>query len=187
MVDEERTVKEIADEERLAQARDIVISAMGRAFALYGMPDVIGRIYGLLYFAEQPMGLEEIALELGVSKATASINARILEEFKFVRKVWQKGSRRDYYEAQRNFTKAFLEVLQTNLQKELEITSEAIAQSKDLIAQTSDARDAGIRRQAGFYQEQLSELDKQYRTYGRLASILGMGEKLWKAITFRKD
>lgn len=174
------------DEEKLSQSRDIVVGALGRAFALYGMPDVIGRIYGLLYFAEQPLGLDEIAGELGVSKATVSINARVLEEFKFVRKVWQKGSRRDYYEAQRNFTKAFMEVLRTNLQKELAITSEAIAASRGALDAVS-ARDAAVLRRAGFYREQLSSLDRQYRTYGRLANLLGMGEKLWKAVTFSKE
>lgn len=175
------------DREKLAQARNIMIGGMGQSFALYGLPDVIGRIYGLLYLAEQPMGLDEIASELGVSKATVSINARMLEEFKFVRKIWRKGSRRDYYEAERNFIKAFMEVMQTNLRKELAIAQGAIAQSQSIIAEVADSGDAEIRKLANVHSERLRELDKQYKVYGRLAGILGMGERIWKKITFQKD
>jgi DNA-binding transcriptional regulator GbsR (MarR family) len=179
--------QDITEQEKLAQACDIVIGAMGQAFALYGLADVMGRIYGLLYFAEVPMGLDDIAAKLGVSKATISINARVLEEFKFLRKVWQKGDRRDFYEAQRNFTKAFMEVMQNNLKKELDITQTAISKSQSILDTVADSRNEAIRRQVSLCNERLRELDNQYRLYGRLASILGMGEKLWKTITFQKD
>lgn len=133
------------DQEKLMEARNVVIETFGRSFALYGLPDVIGRIYGVLYFAEQPMGLEEIAGELEVSKATVSINVRVLEGLECVRKVWLKGSRRDYYEAERNFTKIFSQVIKKNMKKELEITSAAIKRSKELLAEIADSPDAQLR------------------------------------------
>ena len=60
--------REMIEAEKLKQARDLVVDSMGRTFCLYGMPNVIGRIYGLLYFTEQSIGLDEIAAEFGVSK-----------------------------------------------------------------------------------------------------------------------
>ena len=67
------------EQERLLQARDIMIDAFGRVYAMFGMPEVVGRIYGLLFFADQPLGLEDIASELEVSKATVSLHIRFLE------------------------------------------------------------------------------------------------------------
>lgn len=177
----------MTEAEKLSQARETIIGAMGQVFSLYGLPDVVGRIYGLLYLADEPLGLDEIAGELGVSKATVSINARLLEDLHFVNKVWQKGSRRDFYTAQRSFTQAFMEMLKTNLQKELAITGEAIARSGELLAAAAASPEAAVRGKAAFCSRQLAELDRQYKTYGRLSSILGAGEKLWKTITFKKD
>lgn len=177
----------MTDEENLEQARGTVIGALGQVFSLYGLPDVVGRIYGLLYLADEPLGLDEIAAELGVSKATVSINARLLEELRFIHKVWQKGSRRDYYAAQRSFTQAFMEMLKANLQKELAITSEAIARSGDLLAAAAASPEQAVRDKAAFCSRQVAELDRQYKTYGRLASVLGMGEKLWRTLSFKKD
>lgn len=175
--------------EKLHEARDIIIEAFGHSFALYGLSDVIGRIYGLLYFSEDPMGLDAIAEGLGVSKATVSINIRVLEGLKFVRKVWQKGSRRDFYEAQRNFSKIFTELLKTNMKKELELTREAINKSQSVLAEVINSAgvDEETKAKAQIDNQRLQELEKQYKTYWRLAELMGAGEKFWNMITFKKN
>ena len=171
--------------DKIIAARNMMIEAKGRIFALYGMPDVVGRIYGLLYFTEQPLGLEEIATELGVSKATVSINVRTLEALKCVRKVWQKGNRRDFYEAERDFTKAFMEVLRVNMAKELAIAEDAIEQSRKILDDVNGLADSPSGENKKFHREQLALLSKQYRNYGRLLKFLGMGEKLWNTVLLR--
>ena len=50
----------------------------------------------------------EISNRLGVSKSNISINIRMLEEYGLVRKVWVKGSRKDYYAAERTYPKKVL-------------------------------------------------------------------------------
>jgi len=80
LVEESGVVMQTDNEnKKLEEARNIIIDALGRVYALYGLPDVIGRIYGVLFLADRPLGLEDIAQMLGVSKSTVSINIRILE------------------------------------------------------------------------------------------------------------
>jgi len=176
----------MSDLEKLAEARNNIIEAFGRSFALYGVPDVTGHIYGVLYFADQPTGLEDIAAELGVSKATVSINVRVLEGLKCVRKVWQKGSRRDYYEAERNFTRIFIEIMKSNVKKELEITINAIDKSKELLAGLMNSPDEQLRAKVKLDCEHIKKLEKDYKWYGRLVEMFGAGEKIWNTITFKK-
>ncbi len=64
-----------------------------------GFGRVVGQIYGLLYFSEEPVCLNDMTEELGISKGSASMCVRQLEQWGAVRKVWVKGDRRDYYEA----------------------------------------------------------------------------------------
>lgn len=166
------------ERDTVQEACDIVIDAFGRSYALYGLPDVLGRIYGVLFFAEEPMGLEEIARELQVSKATVSVNVRLLETVKSVRKVWIKGSRRDYYEAERNISKLMIESLCTNMQREMEISTVAINRSKELLAELADSPDGGQMERARKHYNNLERLEKQYQwSYKVLSDILTALEK----------
>ena len=62
-----------------------------------GQPPIAGRIFGLLLLSEEALSLDELAEILGVSKASASTNARLLAQFGVAEQVRRPGSRRDYY------------------------------------------------------------------------------------------
>jgi DNA-binding transcriptional regulator GbsR (MarR family) len=62
-----------------------------------GLPPIAGRIFGLLLLSDDALSLDELAEDLGVSKASASTNARLLAQLGVVVQVRRTGSRRDYY------------------------------------------------------------------------------------------
>ena len=62
-----------------------------------GQPPIAGRIFGLLLLSDDALSLDELAEALGVSKASASTNARLLAQLGVVEQVRRPGSRRDYY------------------------------------------------------------------------------------------
>jgi DNA-binding transcriptional regulator GbsR (MarR family) len=62
-----------------------------------GLPPIAGRIFALLLVSEEARSLDQLSAELGVSKASASTNARLLAQFGLVEPVHRPGSRRDYY------------------------------------------------------------------------------------------
>jgi hypothetical protein len=54
LVEESGVVMQTDNEnKKLEEARNIIIDALGRVYALYGLPDVIGRIYGVLFLADR--------------------------------------------------------------------------------------------------------------------------------------
>lgn len=81
------------------KARDEFIAAMERITVGFGMPALAGRIFGLLAITPKPMSLDEISERLQTAKSGISVNIRLLENFGIARKVWVKGDRRGYYEA----------------------------------------------------------------------------------------
>jgi DNA-binding transcriptional regulator GbsR (MarR family) len=161
-----------ADQENLDEARNTVIEALVQVYSLYGLSDVLGRIYGVLFFADHPLGLEEIAGELGVSKATVSVNVRILEGVGTVRKVWRKGSRRDYYEAERDFTRMMTEAIEKKMRREIEITSAAIDKSKELLAGVENSSNQQTAERARLYLQFVQNLERQYRQSDRILAAI---------------
>jgi DNA-binding transcriptional regulator GbsR (MarR family) len=73
------------------------IERMGLALESDGMPRIAGRIFGLLLVTEDALSLDEIAADLGVSKASVSTNARLLEQRGVLERISRPADRRDYY------------------------------------------------------------------------------------------
>jgi DNA-binding transcriptional regulator GbsR (MarR family) len=73
------------------------IERMGVALESDGMPRIAGRILGLLLVSEDALSLDELASELGVSKASISTNARLLEQRGVLERISRPADRRDYY------------------------------------------------------------------------------------------
>jgi DNA-binding transcriptional regulator GbsR (MarR family) len=91
-------------------ALDRFIESAGKISAnMLGMVNKVGgQIYALLFLSRQPLSLDDISEILQVSKGNISVNVRLLEELKLVKKIWVKGSRRDFYEANRDYPKKLL-------------------------------------------------------------------------------
>jgi DNA-binding transcriptional regulator GbsR (MarR family) len=64
-----------------------------------GFGRVVGQIYAYLFFSPSPCNLADLQKALGISKGSASMCVRQLEQWGAVKKVWVKGDRKDYYEA----------------------------------------------------------------------------------------
>ncbi len=64
-----------------------------------GIGRVLGQIYAYLYLSPKPRSLADLENALGISKGSASMGVRQLEQWNAVRKIWVRGDRKDYYEA----------------------------------------------------------------------------------------
>jgi DNA-binding transcriptional regulator GbsR (MarR family) len=73
------------------------VEKMGVFFEGEGFPRIGGRIFGLLMLSEEPRSIDDIALALGVSKASVSTDTRLLERWAMVERVGRPGDRRAYY------------------------------------------------------------------------------------------
>ena len=101
-------------------ARRRFIEAGGHTTQLFGLGRILGQLYALLYLSPRPLCLDEIVGELGVSKASVSTTVRQLERWTAVKRVWIKGDRRDFYEAETDFQSLLKQGVLATLRKKLE-------------------------------------------------------------------
>lgn len=69
------------------------------AAQLLSVPRSIGEIYGLLYASPEPLPMESIMEELGMSKGSVSQGLRWLRDIGAVRSSYVHGDRRDHFAA----------------------------------------------------------------------------------------
>jgi DNA-binding transcriptional regulator GbsR (MarR family) len=153
----------------LGEAVETFIQGAGKvSSALLGMINRVGgQIYALLFLADEPMSLDTISERLGVSKSNVSINIRMLEEYNLVRKVWVRGSRKDYYAAERAYPK---KVLKDFLEKIMRTLTDAITTIERTRAKAIEAKVelAGKQRErAEFILEQVDMIGLFYYAANR--------------------
>ncbi|MEW9109869.1 MAG: GbsR/MarR family transcriptional regulator [Cytobacillus gottheilii] len=118
------------EKEQLEAARDRVIENIAKNMHLYGISDSIGRMYGMLYFKNQPMTLDEMKEELGMSKTSMSTSVRTLMDLKMVEKVWRKGERKDLYKAEEDWHQTFVDQFTIRWRPSISMNKAAMEKSK---------------------------------------------------------
>lgn len=80
--------------------RDEMIEIVVRVVQTLGLPKSLGEIYGLLYASPEPLSMDMIRRELGLSVGSVSQGIRQLRGLNVVRTIYVPGDRRDYFEAE---------------------------------------------------------------------------------------
>ncbi|MDQ0903502.1 MULTISPECIES: GbsR/MarR family transcriptional regulator [unclassified Paenibacillus] len=114
----------------IQKARKRVIESIGKNMDLYGITQSIGHLYGLLFFQNSPMTLDEMGEAMEMSKTSMSTGVRTLVDLKMVNKVWEKGSRKDLYEVEMDWFQTFADYFGLKWRKALEINLSSLRKSK---------------------------------------------------------
>ncbi|MBW7454236.1 GbsR/MarR family transcriptional regulator [Paenibacillus sepulcri] len=108
------------------ELRRKVIDAIADTMDLYGATHSFGELYGIMYFEDKPMTLEEMKTHMNMSKSNMSYAVRSLMASKMVTKLDEKEDRKDLYLAETDFFLAFQNFFTTKLQREVDVMTEAI-------------------------------------------------------------
>lgn len=103
----------------LEAIEDRILATLGTLGADLGISRAVAQIYGLLYLRDEPLSLDDMAARLGLSKATISVNVRNLERWGAVHRTWKEGSRKDWYEPNRDTLRVIWSTLRDGVQRRM--------------------------------------------------------------------
>lgn len=89
------------------------------------LPRIAGRIFGLTLISPDPCSLDEIAETLGVSRASISNDARLLEQLGFVERVSLPGDRKIYFQINSQSLERSLEARLQHIQELQQLMDDA--------------------------------------------------------------
>ncbi len=134
-----------------------MLQLFGEAYRAFGLNRQMGRIVALLMLSPEPLSLDEITKQLGLSKGPVSQLTRRLLERNIVRKVWNPGSRKDYFEIQpHSFSNAFgnfVDLIKHNVQIAKHLIEEIDRRKTEHIAPEFYARLVEMRQFFGMMEQ----------------------------------
>lgn len=141
--------------------REKLIEDFGLFWERYGLPRILGRMYGLLLLSNEPhLSLEQIADELNISKASASTIARQLSAMTMITKSTVPGDRRDYYRiADDNYIRSTKESMKGGL------ALAAYIEQATRLEGLSPATRSRLRRMEHFYEALAATVENFFQNY----------------------
>lgn len=156
----------------LERAQHNFIEGIGRLSSTLGFSKVMGQLYALLYLSQKPLSLDDMVKRLAISKGSASINIRELEGKGAVKKIWMKGSRKDFYEAEPDLWKIIRDRVILSAKWRMAEVEDIIKKTEEL---TQNAKKNLIsnedKRKIKFYNERLKRMKKAYKLGKRILTI----------------
>ena len=159
--------------EDLIKVRDNFIEGIGHLASTMSLSRVIGQLYAMLFLSNEPLCLDDMAERLKISKGNASVNIRELEKLGVVRKVWVKGSRKDFYEAELDLDKLIKNAIVGAAKRRMDMILETVIGTERLIEKTK-----------GMDEEQKRTAELYLRRLQRVKEIHRLAEEMLQSISY---
>ncbi|MCK4648117.1 hypothetical protein KAT51_01195 [bacterium] len=156
----------------LDQAYHNFIEGIGHLSATLEFSKVMGQLYALLYLSEKPLSLDDMVKRLAISKGSASINIRELEEKGAVKRIWMKGSRKNFYEAEPDLWKIIRNRIILSARWRMAEVEDIIKKTEELTRNAQKNPNSNEdKRKIKFYNERLKQIKKVYKLGERILTI----------------
>lgn len=155
---------------QLETARENFIQGVSRITHFWGFPRAMGAIYGAIYLSQEPVSLDALVEQVGVSKGAVSTNVRTLERLGMIHKHLRLGDRKDYYVAEADFWKVVKGVLKEREKNEFNLALRTVDESLEMV---TNANLAPVDAELGtFYRERMLAMKRFFNTLDNLVGTL---------------
>ncbi|WP_028781952.1 GbsR/MarR family transcriptional regulator [Thalassobacillus devorans] len=153
------------------------IQVIAKNMSLYGVTPSIGRLYGVLYFAEDPMTLDEMRDALEMSKTSMSTGVRALSDMKMVEPAFKRGVRKDLYKSEEDWYKSFTTLFGSRWRHHTETNIEEAEETIDKLEKIAGAaEDEQLKEKIQSDIERLRYAQNYYRWLMKFIRVVESGE-----------
>lgn len=151
----------------LWESERIVSDAVGRLMVLWGFKRNMGRVWTVLFLSDAPLTAKTLQQRLQLSSGAVSMTLGELSRWGVVAKVWVRGDRHDFYEAEGNLWKMISRVLRERERGEVEAAIDAF-----------EAALQALDRAPGTVQGESARVQHQRERIGRLLELAKLGRSM---------
>lgn len=151
---------------------DIILGKINQICGKFGLNNIMAQLYVILYLNNKAMSLSEMTEKLKMSKGSISINIRALERYGVVRKVWIKGTRQDYYEAEYDIAKVAKQRVKSMVENRFSEIEEMILSSTQMLA-AIEPRTEEERQMKEVFRAKIEKIKNLYEQAKQLFNLFG--------------
>lgn len=153
------------------------IQVIAKNMDLYDITPSTGRLYGVLYFNDEPMTLDDMRDALHMSKTSMSTGVRTLSEMRMVETAFRKGIRKDLYQSEEDWYKSFTSLFgkrwRSQTESNIDETMEAIEILEEMYKETNDEE---LKKKIEHDLEKLEYAKKYYQWLMQFIKVIDSGE-----------
>jgi DNA-binding transcriptional regulator GbsR (MarR family) len=123
------------DSRLLLDARDRFVALWGQMASNWGIPRTMAEVHALLYIAGRPLNTDDVMETLSISRGSASMTLRSLEEWGIVSRVHIRGDRKEYFQAEQDVWKLFRTILRERKKREIDPLVDALRACRNLTSE----------------------------------------------------
>ncbi len=113
----------------ITQIKQDFIEGLSGISQFWGLPKGMGAIFAVLYISPNPLSLDEIVEQTGLTKGSISTSVRSLSRMGLIRPVTRLGDRKDYYEAETDFYRSIRAILKERQSNEFDRAVASVRQT----------------------------------------------------------
>lgn len=106
------------------EAKRIMMDHFANTARRFGLNELYGYIYGVLFFEDEPLSLGEIARKTGYSLSHVSTALKLLENIGLVKRIKKPGDKKAYYTAIKNIREWRKEAYYRKIEEDIKQTRE---------------------------------------------------------------
>ena len=159
--------------ESITKIKQNFVEGLSQISRFWGFPKGMGAIFAVLYLSPDPLPLDEIVAQTGLTKGAVSTEVRALARLGLVHRSSKLADRKDYYEAETDFYKSIRAILKERQNTEFD---RAVASVKETLAKLESA--TGSEEERAFLLERIQALQDFFDALDSLTRAIVKLEKL---------
>ncbi len=133
----------------------LFIRRWGEMGATWGISRTMAEVHALLYLATEALCTDDVMDQLAISRGSASMNLRELENWGLIKRIHRRGDRKEYFEAEKDVWQMFETIMRERRRREVLPIMETIERCITMI-------DEGRRTVRGQARKAADEYRKKY-------------------------
>jgi DNA-binding transcriptional regulator GbsR (MarR family) len=162
----------------LRQIHQDFIEALSQISRFWGFPRGMGTIFAVLYLSPEPLSLDELVQQTGLTKGAISTEVRSLARMGLVHRSGRPADRKDYYEAETDFYKAVRSILKERQNSEFDRALQSVQESLEQLKRSAPPAGSQDYEQWKFARERVQALQDFFNAIDNLASAVTRLESL---------
>ena len=130
--DRQSSLEGTGTQQTLRRARERFVALWGQMASNWGVPRTMAEVHALLFIAGRPMNTDDVMESLSISRGSASMTLRALQEWGIVSRVHIRGDRKEYFQAEQDIWKLFRTILRERKKREIDPLIESLKACRDL-------------------------------------------------------